>query len=164
MILQELAFKSVMILSQKTSIEDVAKALCEKQVGCSLLSDEKGHLVGMVTDRDIVCNALAKGISPKETVSKIMSKALIYVSETANLSEAVELMKNFGIRRLPVIRQLKSGKQRCVGLVTVDDLIIEKAISLEDLSELMANQLLPLISFEYKRLKAGTANVPNVAV
>lgn len=162
--LQELAFKSVLVLRQNTTLQEAARALCERQVGCALVADDKGHIIGIVTDRDLSCGALAKALSPNDSLSKVMSTSLIFVSEDSHLSEAVELMKGFGIRRLPVLRNLRGGRQKCVGLLTMDDLILSRAVSLEDLAEIVANQIVPAISFETKRFKAQTVDHSEVTV
>lgn len=153
--LEELALKPVLVLKKSTTLRDAARALYKKEVGCALVSDQKGHIIGIVTDRDIGCSALANNCSPEDPVAKVMSTALISVSDEADLSEAVELMKDFGIRRLPVIRTQSGGKQKCIGMLSMDDLILSQAVKLEDLSEIVANQILPVISFEVRKSEAA---------
>jgi CBS domain-containing protein len=78
---------------------------------------DKGKLVGIVTERDMVQKVLAVGRNPKETpISSIMSKPVITVSPETSLSDAATVMVGNKIRRLPVVKGLN-----IVGILTVSD-------------------------------------------
>ncbi|HDR9511269.1 CBS domain-containing protein [Burkholderia cepacia] len=76
--------------------------------------------IGLVTDRDLVVEVMARGEDPDQvTAGQIMSRGLIVVSETDEISVALEEMRRSGIRRLPVI----DDAGRLAGIVTLDDIV-----------------------------------------
>ncbi|WP_321937812.1 CBS domain-containing protein [Paraburkholderia sp. J8-2] len=76
--------------------------------------------VGMVTDRDLVVAVMAAGEDPDQfTAGQIMSRGLIVVSESDEISVALDEMRRSGIRRLPVVDE--AG--RLTGIVTLDDIV-----------------------------------------
>jgi CBS domain-containing protein len=80
---------------------------------------ESRQVVGVVTDRDIACRAVAAGLDPSETpVRAIMTSDPFTVSENAELSDAATLMEAHRVRRLPVTRE-----GRLVGIISQADLI-----------------------------------------
>ena len=77
------------------------------------------RLVGMVTDRDLAVRAVAIGRDPNRTaVVEAMTPELVYAREEQPVGEAVDLMREHGIRRLPIVDQ----RQRLVGIVALADL------------------------------------------
>lgn len=104
-------------VSSKASVEDAAKKMTQVRRGC-LVIVEKGNLVGIVTERDIVRKAIAQGLSPQQTlVSEIMSKPVISVGPEALVSDAARVMGDNQIRRLPITKGTE-----VVGILTVTDL------------------------------------------
>lgn len=76
--------------------------------------------VGLVTDRDLVVAVMASGEDPDQfTAGQIMSRGLIVVSESDEISVALDEMRRSGIRRLPVVDE--AG--RLTGIVTLDDIV-----------------------------------------
>ena len=79
---------------------------------------ENDRLVGMVTDRDIVCRGVAAGKNLDNLKARdVMSEGIFYCREDADL-EAVQIMEEKQIRRLPVIDQNK----RMVGILALGDI------------------------------------------
>ena len=104
-------------VSSKASVEEAAKKMRQVRRGC-LVIVEKGHLVGIVTERDIVQKAIAQGKSPQGTlVSEIMSKPVISVGPEALVSDAARVMADNKVRRLPV-----TVATEVVGMLTVTDM------------------------------------------
>jgi CBS domain-containing protein len=83
---------------------------------------EDGHVLGIVTDRDIVVRAVAEGREPAGTpVGEICSREVTTVSPSTQVNDAIALMKERALRRLPVV---KDG--RPVGIVSIGDLSSER--------------------------------------
>jgi CBS domain-containing protein len=83
---------------------------------------ENSQVCGILTDRDIVIRALAEERDPaRTTVGEICSRELTTLSPTAPITEAIELMRDKAIRRLPVV---ENG--RPVGIVSLGDLAVER--------------------------------------
>jgi CBS domain-containing protein len=80
---------------------------------------ENDRLVGMITDRDIVCRGVADGKNLDNLKARDdMSEGIFYCREDADLQEAVRLMEEKQIRRLPVI----DGNKRMVGILALGDI------------------------------------------
>ena len=75
-----------------------------EDVGSLPVVTEDGRLVGIVTDRDIAIRAVAKGRDPRTTpVAEVASREPLAVSAQADLEEAMTLMADRQLRRLPVV-------------------------------------------------------------
>jgi CBS domain-containing protein len=105
----------------ETSLEEIAKIMEMEDVGSVPLIDAHDHLVGVVTDRDIVIRAIAKG---KETrgmpAGAAASRELVTVGPDQSLDEALELMAHYRVRRLPVVAE----DDRLIGTVAQADVAI----------------------------------------
>ncbi|MDQ3867252.1 MAG: CBS domain-containing protein [Actinomycetota bacterium] len=100
-----------------STITDVAKVMKDEDVGPVPVT-EGGRLVGIVTDRDIVVRVVAEGRDPSSTtVREIVSSDLVTVQPDTNLEEALNLMAERQVRRLPVVE----GDQ-LIGIVAQADI------------------------------------------
>ncbi len=99
------------------SIVDAAKVMRGEDAGIAPIV-EGDRLVGVVTDRDIAVRVVAAGRDPLETkVEEIASPALVTVDPDEDLDEALRLMAEHQVRRLPVVEE--DGK--LVGIVAEAD-------------------------------------------
>lgn len=103
-------------LDSKASVEDAAKGMERCGCGCCLV-EEKGKIIGIVTERDIVRRVAAKELPLAKThVKDIMSSPLIAIDPDSSIEEAASVMAKQGVRRLPVV-----GGNGLVGIITVSD-------------------------------------------
>lgn len=113
------------------TLRAAAVRMTEEGVGCLIVIDRSGVLIGILTDRDIVVRAVAFGLDPDETrVADAMSSPAVTVSCTAEVEDAARLMREFGIRRLPVVES--HGK--AIGIISMDDVVRVLAATLRDVS------------------------------
>lgn len=97
-----------------------AQVMRDVNVGDVLVLDDHGTIHGVLTDRDIVVRAVAEGRDPTEvTIGEICSKALVVLSAADSAEDAIRLMRERAVRRLPVV---ESGKP--VGIVSLGDLAL----------------------------------------
>jgi CBS domain-containing protein len=83
---------------------------------------EGDRLVGIVTDRDIVVRAIAKGKDPRGMpASEVSSRELVTVSPDDDLSDALRLMAQYQVRRLAVTAE----DDRLVGVVSQADVALQ---------------------------------------
>lgn len=102
-----------------TPLEGVAKLMVQHNCGEIPVVDADGQLIGVVTDRDIVCRVLAMGKNPQEhTADACMSQPPITVHGDTTLSDVLAVMERHQIRRVPVV----DDRERCVGIIAQADL------------------------------------------
>jgi CBS domain-containing protein len=104
-----------------TSLDEVAKAMVDHDCGeiPIVRSGSDKTLVGVVTDRDIVCRVVALGRNPlDENAEAAMSSPVISVRETTPVEECARLMEQNQIRRVPVV----NGGGMCCGIVSQADI------------------------------------------
>ena len=135
----QLSKKDVLILPKETAAQEAARAMNEKFVGCALVSDGKGHIIGIITDRDLACSVLGDRLSEFTPIFEVMTPNPEFVDENASLLDVVNVMKKFAVRRVPVM-STKHGKG-CVGIYTVDDLIISGEVPISELISVIKKQI-----------------------
>ena len=100
-------------------LEEAARAMVGCDCGIVPVVDPQGKPIGVVTDRDIVCRAVAKGRNPLEMhVRDIMTTPIVTLSPEASVEECARMMEDHQIRRAIVVDQ--SG--RCCGVVAQADI------------------------------------------
>ena len=103
------------------TIRQAAQLMRDHEVGDVIVVDND-RLAGMVTDRDIVVRAVAESHDPAQvTVGDIATTELDCLSPTDSVEEAIRLMRERAVRRIPVVEE-----GRCVGVVTIGDLAMER--------------------------------------
>ena len=111
--------KGVDWVSPDTPITEIAKLMREHDIG-SIPIGENDRLIGMVTDRDIVCKGLAQDgfDAGGATARDVMTPGVHCCREDDDLAKAVRHMEAVKVRRLPVINK---GK-RMVGILSLGDI------------------------------------------
>jgi len=110
--------KGVDWVGPDTPLPEIAKLMREHDIGAIPIGDND-KLVGMVTDRDIVCKGVVHGTSDlaSMTAREVMTPGIHCCSEDDDLAKAVRHMKELNVRRLPVINKNK----RMVGILSLGD-------------------------------------------
>jgi CBS domain-containing protein len=105
-------------IAPQTPLADVARKMRDFDVGAMPVG-ENDRLIGMVTDRDITCRAVANGGALGQlTARDVMSKGIIYCRDDEELEDAMRIMEQRQVRRLPVINDSK----RMVGMLSLGDI------------------------------------------
>jgi CBS domain-containing protein len=98
-------------------LSEIAAIMKKHDIGAVPVG-ENDRLVGMVTDRDMVCRGIADGKDPaKLTAKDVMTKGVVYCRDNEDLTEAIRTMEQKKIRRLPVI----SEQKRMIGMLSLGD-------------------------------------------
>ena len=104
-------------VAPNTPVIDLAKMMQKHDIGAIPIG-ENDKLIGMVTDRDIVCRGLANGKDiSKLTARDVMTADIVWCHADEDLDDATRIMENKKIRRLPVI----DGNKRLVGMLSLGD-------------------------------------------
>lgn len=115
---RDVMHKGVDWVSPETPITEIARLMQAHDIGCIPIGEDD-HLIGMVTDRDIVCKGLARKDfnAARTTARDVMTEGIHCCREDDDLAKAVHHMETLKIRRLPVINK---GK-RMVGMISLGD-------------------------------------------
>jgi CBS domain-containing protein len=116
---KEVMHKGVDWVSPDTPVSELAKLMRDHDVGAIPIG-ENDHLVGMVTDRDIVCKGLAKDEfdQRRATARDVMTEQIHCCREDDDLAKATRHMEQLKVRRLPVINKSK----RMTGMLSLGDI------------------------------------------
>jgi CBS domain-containing protein len=127
---KEVMHKGVDWVSPTTPVTELAKLMRARDVGCIPIG-ENDRLIGMVTDRDIVCQGLADDNfdARRATARDVMTEGIHCCREEDDLAKAVHHMEMLQVRRLPVINKTR----RMVGIISLGD--VSHSISGDLLSE-----------------------------
>jgi CBS domain-containing protein len=122
---QELAMKVENIMTRNvvccrgdTKLEDVARLMADYDCGAvPIVDDERTRrVVGIVTDRDIVCRSLAAGKDPRELKASDCMTAPVHTCERESLvDDCLGTMEVYNVRRVPVLDR----EGACCGIVTL---------------------------------------------
>ena len=101
-----------------TPVAELAKLMRKHDIGAIPIG-ENDQLIGMVTDRDIVCKGLAEDNfdARRATARDVMTQGIHCCREDDNLAKAIRHMEELRVRRLPVINKNK----RMVGILSLGD-------------------------------------------
>ena len=133
--------QNVVMAPRGESIIDAAKRMRMLHVGTVVVvrhDDDKRVPLGILTDRDIVLSVVASDPEhlPFVTVGDAMSDDLVTAREDTDIRDALKLMQERGVRRLPVI----DHEGGLVGIVTADDVIRFLAEELDQLVRLINHE------------------------
>jgi len=112
----------VFTIRRSDEVSRAAQLMREKHVGYLVVVELNplARPVGVLTDRDIVVGVIARGVDPKALcVGDIMTVKLITARESDSVEAALRKMREFGLRRLPVV----NDRRELVGILALDDVL-----------------------------------------
>jgi signal-transduction protein with cAMP-binding, CBS, and nucleotidyltransferase domain len=133
----EAARKPPATITADRTITEAADEMDRLAVGALVVIDADGRPVGIVTDRDLVVRALARRASVDARIDSVMSTDLMTLASDADLRDALRIFERHPIRRLPLV-----ADDRVVGMLTMDDLVVDFADDLNRLTRPIAAQVL----------------------
>ncbi|MGP3975648.1 CBS domain-containing protein [Streptomyces sp. 8N114] len=108
-------------VTPQTDIGEIARLMRDEDFGEVLVS-EQDHLRGVVTDRDLVIRAMADDRDLHSTRAQdVCSSDVVTCAPDAGIDEAVRLMREHAVRRLPIV-----DGDELVGTVTIGDIALER--------------------------------------
>lgn len=106
-------------LESSATVGQAARAMRDHAIG-DVLVMESDALVGILTDRDIVTRCVAEGLDEDTPVGDVCSMGVTSLSESDELSAAVETMRGLAVRRAPVV----DAQGTPLGIVSLGDLAL----------------------------------------
>jgi CBS domain-containing protein len=116
--IREVMTQAVITAEASDTLQRVGELMRDSNVG-SVVVCEGGRPVGVITDRDLALTVVADGVDVHEGVGDYASRPLVTGHTEMEIEEAVALMVQHRIRRLPV-----TGDDELAGIVTIDDLAV----------------------------------------
>ena len=119
--LRDVMTDQIVTLPSSASVMDAGKAMADNDIGDVIVVGDD-TISGILTDRDIVVRAIAKGTDPTRTrIGEIISEEVQTLPADASIGDAVRMMSDRAIRRVPVVED-----GRPVGIVSIGDLAMER--------------------------------------
>ena len=132
----DLCRDSVVVTRRESTVLETAELMRRYHIGAVVVVDvPEGAQVpaGIVTDRDIVVGVVAMGLDPAElSVGDIMTEKVVLVKENEDVFDAIETMREQGVRRMPVVNE----QGALTGIISLDDVLPVVAQELADLARL----------------------------
>lgn len=120
--IREVMTKDPATLSESATLQEAATVMKTQDIGNIIVLDDGGQVCGILTDRDIVVRGIAENRSTSEaTIGDICTRDVTTLSPDDSVGDAVRLMTDKAIRRLPIV---EGGT--AVGIVSIGDLAVEK--------------------------------------
>jgi CBS domain-containing protein len=135
---EDVMVKEVMTISENASVKEAAEVMNKFEIGC-LIAIRNGKAMGILTERDLLKRVVAESKDVMKTkVKDVMSSPLVVVEPSMDLEEAVKLMFQMKIKKLPVV-----DEKRLVGLVTLTDIARFQPQMMRILRQLAMRQATP---------------------
>jgi CBS domain-containing protein len=117
---REIMTRNVRTANRETTLQEVSALMRDGDMGAMPVVED-GKLVGIVTDRDIVVRAIADGKDASVPIGEVMTAEVFSVSENDFVFEAIRLMGDKQVRRVPIIND--AGE--LVGIIAMADVALE---------------------------------------
>ena len=121
MLVKDLMTAAVTSVPPGSGVDSAIKVMRSEDVGIVPVCDIQGHLLGVITDRDIL---IRDGLG--KTVDEIMSRDVIYAAPKDNIHDAALKMSQYGVRRLPVVEN-----EKLTGMLSLKDLAGKRIFTAE---------------------------------
>lgn len=126
----------LVVLKPDSPVLDAARAIEHNRIGAVVVQD-KGRVVGIVTDRDLAVRALGRKRDATTTpIADVMTPSPMTLTPRDAVADAIRMMQEKNIRRIPLVEG-----ERVVGMVTLDDLLLDEAAPLEELTAIVQAQI-----------------------
>ena len=126
MIVKDLMTTSVTWVKSGSPAAAAVNIMRAEEVGIVPVCDVQGHLLGVVTDRDILMRCGLAGGGKVRTVDDIMSRNIVCAAPKDNIHDAALKMSEFGVRRLPVVEN-----EKLAGMLSLKDLASKRIFTAE---------------------------------
>lgn len=130
----------VIDITKDESVRRAAELMRKYHVGTLVVThfeDAVKAPVGIVTDRDIVMEVVSQGIDPEDiTVGDVMSEQPVMAAESDEVHEALDLMCERGVRRMPVV----DARGGFTGMLALDDLLQFYTEGMRSLADIVGGQ------------------------
>ena len=157
--IRDIMMRSVETVDPDESLCEAARKMAAQNIGL-LPVWQDGALVGVVTDRDIVVRAVARGFDPEQTiVEEVMTSMVVSLPESSDLEDASDLMESKHVHRLVVV----DDKAMPVGILSLDKVALHLGIYALDSGLVRDPPPVPVELDNASVMDAGGDNTPPAA-
>ena len=136
----DICTRDVVQIDAGAPLNEAAETMRRRHVGALVVTEQPNgeHIpVGMLTDRDIVLAVVAPDVAPGTlTAGDVMTHPLATCREDQELSDAIQTMRERGVRRLPVL----NARGGLAGIVAADDIFNALGTHLRDLNQVLGHE------------------------
>lgn len=127
----------LLILGENDTALDAARAIEQNRVGAVLVQSQR-RLTGIVTDRDLMAKVVGQGLDARATrLGEIMTAPVLTLTPADAQAEALRMMRERNVRRIPLVDDAGAA----VGIVTLDDLILDEAATPDEIASVVQAQI-----------------------
>lgn len=136
---QDVYSRNAIHIPLSCTLQEAAQQMRQKHVGALVVTENSPtgpRAIGVITDRDIVLDAVAVGVDPNHAcVADVMSRGVRSVTPEASLSDALQEMLSAGVRRVGV-----TSDGAIVGVLSLDDVLEAMAAEWSLIARLVRNE------------------------
>lgn len=115
--IENIMTKKIIIGKITNTIKEVSEIMKKYDIGFLPISD-KNKIIGVITDRDIVVNALTNNCNSNDMIEKYINKNIIAININKSINELLEILKQKQIKRI-----LVTNNNKFVGIISFSDLL-----------------------------------------
>ena len=133
MTIEKIMTKSIITGNISNTLSEIAEIMKKYDIGFLPISD-KDKIIGVITDRDIIVEALSNKASENDLIDKYIISNIITIEQNKTVEEAIDLMGNKKVRRLIVI-----DNNKITGIISLADIIklnIDQNLIVENLKKI----------------------------
>ncbi|MFP4053839.1 MAG: CBS domain-containing protein [Phycisphaerae bacterium] len=119
------------------TVGQAAKKMTKYHVGCVMVEEESGKLVGILSERDVLMKVVGVGLDPRKTlVGEVMTREMVHCDRETCIAHAQQMMAKHEIRHLPIVEDGKA-----VGMISSRDILAHQQSTVEDIARIQSTVL-----------------------
>ncbi len=130
-VVRDIMTKDVHVVRNDTSMAEVVATMAKFDLGY-IMVEQSGKPTGIITEHDILVRLVTQGLAPSAVIARMVyTNPIFTIDENATVEEAVNMMKHWGVKHLPV-----TGKEgELVGVLTADNVMFAMPSMISSLEE-----------------------------
>ena len=116
---KDIMTKDVHVVRNDTTMQEVVATMAKYDLSYMMVV-QSNKPTGIITEHDIIVRLVSQGLAPSSVIARMVyTNPIFTIDENATLEEAVNLMKHWGVKHLPVT----GNEEQLVGVLTSDDVM-----------------------------------------
>jgi len=131
-VVKDIMTKDVHVVRNDTSMAEVVATMAKFDLGYIMI-EQSGKPTGIITEHDIIVRLVTQGLAPSAVIARMVyTNPIFTIDENATVEEAVQMMKHWGVKHLPV-----TGKEgELVGVLTAENVMFAVPSMMSTLEEI----------------------------